>query len=134
MPADAVEPILSDVELLAGQCVIYGVGRLLSIQANEDTWVEGFVLAQEVPTRELHGDVAGSGGRGAFALTAESGSLYFSQIAVLARPGVVAMPDTPSMIPAFEVGVNVTAAYVQGAVPAAQTSMCVPVYLGRLFV
>ena len=111
--ADAVEQMLSGEELLPGQCVVYGIGRLLSIRATDEAWIEGLVLAQEVPTTELNGDVAGAGGRGAYALTAESGLLYLSHVSVISRTGVPISPEMP-LIPGFEVGSKVTAAYVQG--------------------
>lgn len=116
VPEDAVEKIVSKGELLPGQCVIYGIGRILTIKAEDEVLVEGVVLAQEIPTRELYGDV---GGGGAFALTAESGSVYLSRTSVLGRTGVAIELNSPSLLPALQIGTNVTAAYIEGAFPSA---------------
>lgn len=113
VPADAADQILITEDLLPGQCVIYGIGRILTILVEVSTWVEGIVAAQEVPTKELFGD---GGGSGAYVLSLEKGSLYLTQSAVISKLGVQHDPDTPSLLPALQIGYEARAAYIEGIV------------------
>lgn len=118
MPADAVERIVPHQDFIHGQCVIYGIGRMLTIRTEETAWVEGVVLAQEHPTRELFGDAAGDLEHGStFSLTAESGSVYMTRTAVIARTGVPDRYGKPNLLSAVKIGKNVTGAYIEGTCP-----------------
>jgi hypothetical protein len=120
-PVGAVERIVPRYELRPGQCVIYGIGRILTVRAKEDVWIDSIVVAQDLPTQELWGDASApySPGTGSFSLGVETGLLYLTRSSVLGRTGVDVQPDAPSLLAAIQIGENVTAAYIAGACPSA---------------
>jgi hypothetical protein len=125
VPADAVFQIVSQQELLPGQCVIYGVGRILTIKVEANVWVDAIVVAQESPSKQLWGDAGGfyAWGTGRFALSVESGSLYLTRVSMFGRTGVDTQTDVPNPLAALQIGEHVTAAYISGACASALPRM-----------